>query len=338
MKQSWDIPESEVTDKKVYLSRREFMRGVGAVSIAGLMPTALAAETVSNGLAQVEQPGPYTRQAPQWLQDKVRSSVPGGVQSSEALTPYEYVSRYNNFYEFGTAKDDPFKNAQNFKTDPWQLTISGEAELTGSFQLEDILKPHDLEERIYRLRCVEAWSMVVPWLGFPLADLIKRFKPSSRAKYVRFQTLYDPSQMPGQASRFTALDYPYVEGLRIDEAMNDLAFVSLGLYGEVLPPQNGAPLRLVVPWKYGFKSIKSIVGIEFTSERPLTTWEKSGPREYGFYANVNPEVDHPRWSQATERRLPNSLFSPNRIDTLMFNGYAQQVASLYKGMDLRRNF
>lgn len=338
MKKPWTISESEVTDKAIYLNRRKFMRGVGLASIAGLMPSVLAAESAGNGLAQAQEPGPYTNQAPQWLQDKVRGSVPGGIATDEALTPYDYVTQYNNFYEFGTGKGDPFDHAQDFKTDPWQLTISGEAELTGSFQLEDILKPHDLEERIYRLRCVEAWSMVVPWIGFPLADLIKRFKPTSRAKYVSFKTLYDPSQMPGQASRFKALDYPYHEGLRMDEAMNDLAFVSLGLYGEVLPPQNGAPLRLVVPWKYGFKSIKSIVGIEFTNKRPRTTWEKSGPSEYGFYANVNPRVDHPRWSQATERRLPSSLFSPNRIDTRMFNGYAEQVAGLYKNMNLRRNF
>ncbi|MGK0338558.1 MAG: sulfoxide reductase catalytic subunit YedY, partial [Candidatus Azotimanducaceae bacterium] len=204
MKKPWTIPESEVTDQKVYLNRRQFMRGVGTASIAGLVPAAFAAETGGTGLVQAEQPGPHTDQAPQWLQRKVRGSRPASNPGNEALTPYEYATRYNNFYEFGTAKDDPYENAQDFKTDPWQLTISGEAELTGSFQLEDILKPHDLEERIYRLRCVEAWSMVIPWIGFPLADLIKRFKPTSRAKYVRFQTLYDPSQMPGQASRFAA--------------------------------------------------------------------------------------------------------------------------------------
>jgi sulfoxide reductase catalytic subunit YedY len=248
------------------------------------------------------------------------------------------VTGYNNFYEFGTDKSDPKENAANFKTDPWQVEIAGEAELTGKFNLEDILKPHPLEERVYRLRCVEAWSIVVPWIGFPLADLLKRFKPNSRAKYVRFETLNDPTQMPGQRSRFTAIDYPYVEGLRIDEAMNDLALVGVGLYGKAMPPQNGAPLRLVIPWKYGFKSIKSIVKIEFVEKRPKTTWERSNAREYGFYANVNPQVSHPRWSQASERRLPTTLFASNRRPTDMFNGYAEQVASLYTGMDLSRNF
>ena len=339
MKRPWEIPESEVTDKAVYLSRRQFVQGTAAGVIASLVPEVSANEAKSaKAVVRTAHPGPYTKAAPRWLQDKLRESIVSEHSTAEALTPYEHVSRYNNFYEFGTAKDDPFENAQNFRTNPWNLEISGEAEHTGSFQLEDILKPHGLEERIYRLRCVEAWSMVVPWIGFPLADLIKRFKPTSKAKYVKFRTLYDPAQMPGQASRFRAIDYPYVEGLRIDEAMNELSFLSVGLYGEVLPPQNGAPLRLVVPWKYGFKSIKSIVGIEFTSARPVTTWERSNPREYGFYANVNPEVDHPRWSQASERRLPNSLFSPNRLDTLMFNGYAEQVAGLYQGMDLNRSF
>lgn len=338
MKKSWQLHESQVTDKSVYLNRRQLMQGVGVATLTGLMPTKVMAATQQRTLARTNMPGPYTSNAPAWLRDKIKATTIGEVATSEDITPFEYITQYNNFYEFGTGKGDPFENAQDFDTDPWSLSISGEAELTGVFQLEDILKPHDLEERIYRLRCVEAWSMVVPWIGFPLADLLKRFKPTSKAKYVRFKTLYDPDQMPGQASRFRAIDYPYVEGLRMDEAMNELAFVSLGLYGEVLPPQNGAPLRLVVPWKYGFKSIKSIVSIEFTSIRPKTSWEKSGPSEYGFYANVNPNVDHPRWSQATERRLPNSLFSPNRIDTLMFNGYAEQVAGLYKGMDLRRNF
>jgi sulfoxide reductase catalytic subunit YedY len=338
MNKRWGLSESEVTDKSVYLNRRQLLQGAAAVAVAGLTGGASAAQTPVVGVARTDNPGPYTKNAPPWLQQKIEDTSPGQFNTVEAKTPFEYVSRYNNFYEFGSAKDDPFENAQNFDTNPWNLKISGEAELTGSFQLEDILKPHDLEERIYRLRCVEAWSMVVPWIGFPLADLIKRFKPTSKAKYVKFTTLYDPAQMPGQASRFRAIDYPYVEVLRMDEAMNELSFLSLGLYGEVLPPQNGAPLRLVVPWKYGFKSIKSIVSIEFTQRRAKTTWEMSNPREYGFYANVNPEVDHPRWSQASERRLPNSLFSPNRIDTLMFNGYAEQVAGLYQGMNLRRNF
>lgn len=338
MKKPWQLPESQVTDKSLYLNRRQLMQGIGVAALAGLVPVNSIAASEARRLALTEAPGPYTAKSPAWLQRKIASTKIGTITTDEDLTPYEYIVQYNNFYEFGTAKGDPFKNAQDFTTDPWSLNVTGEAELTGSFQLEDILKPHNLEERIYRLRCVEAWSMVVPWIGFPLADLLKRFKPTSKAKYVKFKTLYDPDQMPGQASTFRAIDYPYTEGLRIDEAMNELAFVGLGLYGEVMPPQNGAPLRLVVPWKYGFKSIKSIVSIEFTETRPRTTWERSGPREYGFYANVNPNVDHPRWSQATERRLPNSLFSPNRVDTMMFNGYAEQVAKLYTGMDLRRNF
>ena len=342
MRKRWEIPESEVTDQAIYLNRRHFLQGLGATVLSATAPLGALAGTAEGSrprdLATTSTPGPYSKNAPSWLRNKVKASGVGDIATNEALTPFEYVTQYNNFYEFGTGKGDPYENAQDFDTDPWSLSISGEAELTGQFQLEDILKPHDLEERIYRLRCVEAWSMVVPWIGFPLADLLKRFKPTSKAKYVKFKTLFDPSQMPGQASRFRAIDYPYEEALRIDEAMNELSFIALGLYGEVMPPQNGAPLRLVVPWKYGFKSIKSIVSIEFTSQQPRTTWQKSGPTEYGFYANVNPKVDHPRWSQATERRLPGSLFSPNRIDTRMFNGYAEQVASLYKGMDLKRNF
>jgi sulfoxide reductase catalytic subunit YedY len=218
---------------------------------------------------------------------------------------------------------------------PWSVTIAGEAEVTGKYTLEDILKPHPLEERIYRLRCVEAWSMVIPWVGFPLGDLLKRFRPTSRAKYVAFKTVMRPGEMPGQ--RYPVLDWPYVEGLRIDEAMHPLTILAVGLYGQALPNQNGAPLRLVVPWKYGFKSIKSIVEIRFTERQPPTSWNISAPREYGFYANVNPEVDHPRWSQAKERRIGGSVFSA-RQPTQMFNGYAEQVARLYRGMDLTRNY
>jgi sulfoxide reductase catalytic subunit YedY len=333
MRKRWEIPESEVTDKSIYLNRRQFVQGLGLATLSVAAPTgAIAAGTASREAATTAAPGPYSKNAPAWLRNKVEASKVGAIATSEALTPYEYVTQYNNFYEFGTGKGDPFENARDFDTDPWSLNISGEAELTGQFQLEDILKPHDLEERNYRLRCVEAWSMVVPWIGFPLADLLKRFKPTSKAKYVKFKTLYDPAQMPGQASRFRAIDYPYEEALRIDEAMNELSFIALGLYGEVMPPQNGAPLRLVIPWKYGFKSIKSIVSIEFTNTQPKTTWQKSGPSEYGFYANVNPEVDHPRWSQATERRIGGGLFAA-RQDTQMFNGY-DEVASLYEGMDL----
>ncbi len=338
-KRPWQLPESEVTDKAIYLNRRQFVQGTAT----GLGSLALSAPGALANLKNVEVlrhsfPPRYGDKASVWLNSKVDATRPGEYRVDEDVTPYQYISRYNNFYEFGTDKGDPLDNAVNFRTDPWSVEISGEAELTGVFTLEDILKPHDLEERIYRLRCVEAWSMVVPWIGFPLGDLVKRFKPTSKARYVRFKTLLDPSQMPGQRSTFRSIDYPYVEGLRMDEAMNELAFLSVGLYGDVLPPQNGAPLRLVVPWKYGFKSIKSIVKIEFLTRQPKTTWELSNSREYGFYANVNPEVNHPRWSQATERRLPSSLCSPNRRDTLRFNGYGDQVAALYKDLNLKKYF
>lgn len=330
------MPESEVTDKKIYLNRRQFMQGATLASLPLGSGDLIADDPVAVAMHTFDRR--YDRQAPGWLYEKVKATTPGEIRTTEKLTPYQYVTQYNNFYEFGTDKGDPFSNAQNFQTDPWQVEIKGEAEITGKFNLEDILKPHDLEERIYRLRCVEGWSMVIPWIGFPLADLLKRFKPNSNARYIRFETLYSPQQMRGQRSSFAAIKYPYVEGLRMDEAMHELAFMSVGVYGDVLPPQNGAPLRLVVPWKYGFKSIKSIVKIEFLSRRPRTTWEISNPREYGFFANVNPKVDHPRWSQATERRLPAPLFGSSRIDTRMFNGYAPQVAHLYADMDLRRFF
>jgi sulfoxide reductase catalytic subunit YedY len=254
---------------------------------------------------------------------------------SEAPNKFEDITSYNNYYEFGTDKADPKANAQKFRTQPWTVTIDGETEVKGRYNLEDLLKPHGLEERVYRFRCVEGWSMVVPWLGFPLGDLLKRFKPTSKAKYVEMTTLYDPKQMPGQ--RDAVLEWPYVEGLRIDEAMHPLTLLVTGVYGKPLPNQNGAPLRLIVPWKYGFKGVKSIVKIRFTERQPRTAWNIAAPNEYGFYANVNPQVDHPRWSQATERRLGGSLFGQRR-ETLMFNGYANEVASLYKGIDLRRYF
>ncbi len=255
--------------------------------------------------------------------------------TTEAANSLEDITTYNNYYEFGTDKSDPAERSGKFKPAPWSVTIAGEAEVKGTFTLEDILKPHGLEERIYRLRCVEAWSMVIPWVGFPLGDLIRRFKPTSKAKYVAFKTVYRPAEMPGQ--RFPVLDWPYVEGLRMDEAMHPLTILAVGLYGEVLPNQNGAPLRLVVPWKYGFKGIKSIVEIRFTERMPPTTWNLSAPGEYGFYANVNPKVDHPRWSQAEERRIGGSLFTPKQ-PTQMFNGYADEVAPLYAGLDLRKNY
>jgi sulfoxide reductase catalytic subunit YedY len=242
------------------------------------------------------------------------------------------VTHYNNFYEFGTDKYSPAKNAQALTTDPWSIAIEGEVEKPGILQLEDILKQQQLEERIYRLRCVERWSMVVPWIGFPLANLIKQAKPTSRAKYIEFETLYRPKEMVGQQR--SVLDWPYVEGLRMDEAMHPLTILAVGLYGEVMPKQNGAPIRLVVPWKYGFKSIKSIVKIRFTEKQPVSSWTRAASNEYGFYSNVNPNVDHPRWSQRKERRLGEFFMR----DTLMFNGYAEQVASLYKGMDLKKYF
>lgn len=329
---------SEITDERVFMARRQFIQAAGILSAASIIPRSSAAPRDPGKVLRYSGKIDHSQVPPEWLVEKLNAAEPGLFSTNEEATPYEYVTQYNNFYEFGTDKGDPAANAKDFNSDPWSVVVSGEAEITGKFTLEDILGPHALEERIYRLRCVEAWSMVVPWIGFPLVDLIKRFKPTSNAKYVRFETLYDPKRMPGQRSRFTSIDYPYVEGLRIDEAVNELAFIAVGVYGNSLPPQNGAPLRLVVPWKYGFKSIKSIAKITFTKNRPRTTWEKAGPREYGFYANVNPEVDHPRWSQATERRLPSTLFSPNRIETIAFNGYAPQVAYLYSGMDLKQYF
>jgi sulfoxide reductase catalytic subunit YedY len=280
------------------------------------------------GCAEAEPPPPAAATA----------GTGAGSAGKEELTLYKDVTTYNNFYEFGTGKVDPSRNAHTLRTSPWAVVIGGEAETTGTFTLEDILRPHAVLDRTYRLRCVEGWSMVIPWQGIPLADVLRRFKPTSRAKYVAFTTLADPEQMPGV--RYPSLDWPYREGLRIDEAMHPLTLLATGLYGKPLPNQNGAPLRLLVPWKYGFKSIKSIVRIDFTESMPVTSWNQSQPSEYGFYSNVNPDVDHPRWSQASERRIAGSgskLFA-DRIPTLPFNGYADQVASMYSGMDLRKWF
>jgi len=304
---------SEITPPARYFNRREIVAGLAALAGAGLAGSG----------SEAAPPG------------QLRFTRNARLSLTEAPNSYEEITTYNNFYEFGTDKGDPARRAGSFRPRPWSVSVAGEAEVTGRFTLEDILKPHALEERIYRLRCVEAWSMVIPWVGFPLADLIKRFKPTSRARYVAFTTVLRPAEMPGQ--RFPVLDWPYVEGLRMDEAMHPLTLLAVGLYGEVLPNQNGAPLRLVVPWKYGFKSIKSIVEIRFTEKPPPTSWNLSAPHEYGFYANVNPDVDHPRWSQARERRIGGGLFNP-RVPTLPFNGYAEQVAGLYRGMDLRKNF
>jgi sulfoxide reductase catalytic subunit YedY len=301
---------SEITPLDVYVDRRRLLAGLAGGLLGIAAPAALQATQLR-----------FTKNA--------------RFSTSEAANSFEDITTYNNFYEFGTSKEDPAKLGASFHPTPWSLTIAGEAEVTGKYTLEDILKPHPLEERIYRLRCVEAWSMVIPWVGFPLGDLLKRFRPTSRAKYVAFKTVMRPGEMPGQ--RYPVLDWPYVEGLRIDEAMHPLTILAVGLYGQALPNQNGAPMRLVVPWKYGFKSIKSIVEIRFTERQPPTSWNISAPREYGFYANVNPEVDHPRWSQAKERRIGGSVFSA-RQPTQMFNGYAEQVAGLYRGMDLARNF
>jgi len=315
--ESSSIKSSEITDESVYMQRRRLIQaavGSGFLATAGtLLPATVQAQTDSHFTGLIK--GPYA--------------------ANEKPTPYKLVSTYNNFYEFGTDKKSPALKAHTLKTRPWSIEISGECEKPGPYDIEDILKNHTMEERIYRFRCVEAWSMVVPWVGFPLADLLRRFQPTSNARYVRFTTLHDTQQMPGQ--RRSVLAWPYVEGLRIDEAMHPLAILAVGMYGEVLPNQNGAPIRLIVPWKYGFKSIKSIVKIEFMKEQPVSSWTRSAPREYGFYCNVNPLVDHPRWSQNKERRLGDSIFA-SKHETLMFNGYADQVAHLYSGMDLRKYF
>jgi sulfoxide reductase catalytic subunit YedY len=327
------LKDSDVTTESIYRQRRTIMKWALAAgaSAAGGFSSAFAATDYSFEKDWPTYPGP------EWLRAPLNAaSLNPSYTTKESLTPYPNVITHNNFYEFGLGKQDPSRLGQSFKTDPWTVTVEGEADKTGVYHLEDLIKGSQLEERIYRLRCVEAWSMVIPWIGLPLASLLKRFEPNSKAKFVEFTTLYDPDQMPGQKSRFGTINWPYVEGLTIEEAMHPLAFMATGLYGQALPPQNGAPFRLVVPWKYGFKSIKSIVKIRFTDKMPITSWNQTAPQEYGFYANVNPAVDHPRWSQATERRLPSSLFSPNIIDTLPFNGYAEDVAGLYSGLDLSK--
>lgn len=322
IKLSTDIPSSDITPESVYLARRQFMQGVLGVAAAGAGLSVSAAEAT---------PGPS------WLSEKISGATPAiALSEGDVLTPYDHAAGYNNFYEFGYEKTDPAAKSSRFNPHPWQVEIAGEVEKPGVISLEDILKKVDLEERVYRLRCVEAWSMVIPWVGFSLASLLKQFSPTSKAKYVAFTTVHRPSEMPGQRSSFSSIKWPYREGLRIDEAMNPLTLLAVGMYGKILPNQNGAPLRLVVPWKYGFKSIKSIVKIEFTEKEPVTTWSQMAPDEYGFYANVNPQVSHPRWSQAQERRLPSGLLKPNIIPTTLFNGYADDVAHLYQGMDLKK--
>jgi sulfoxide reductase catalytic subunit YedY len=308
-----------ITPEALYLRRREFLRDSALGLALALLP----------GCSRAQEPASPPGAAPGRA---AAGRVLGPYSTDEEQTPFEDASRYNNFYEFGTDKDDPARHAHRLRVRPWTVEIAGEVARPGAIALEDLLAPHTPEERIYRLRCVEAWSMVIPWLGVPLGDVLRRFEPTPHAKYVAFTTLLDPEQMPGQRRR--VLEWPYREGLRLDEAMHPLTILATGMYGRDLPNQNGAPLRLVVPWKYGFKSIKSIVRIELVREQPPTSWNMSAPDEYGFYSNVNPDVDHPRWSQRSERRIGEFRRRP----TLAFNGYGDQVASLYAGMNLRRHF
>ena len=309
------IAPSEITSEEIYLGRRQLLTaGLAAAALGGIGGRAFAAA------APALAPLTAARNAAMSIADPPNT--------------FEDITHWNNYYECGLEKEEPAELSRNFKPTPWSVTVDGEAEMKGTFTLEDILKPLTLEERVYRLRCVEAWSMVIPWTGFPLASLLSRFKPTSKAKFVEFTTLMDPKRMPGQNAQ--NLRWPYVEGLRMDEAMHPLTFMAVGLYGKTLPNQNGAPLRLVTPWKYGFKNIKAIVRIRFTEKQPVNSWQVAIPNEYGFYANVNPEVDHPRWTQATERRIGGNSLLVKRTATLPFNGYAAQVASLYAGMDPRK--
>jgi methionine sulfoxide reductase catalytic subunit len=312
-----DLRPSDVTPRALYLRRREFIQGVGGAVAATAATLAIRADEVD----AAQNPNAY----------KFPSLKKGSpFDTTETINSYKDITTYNNFYEFGIDKGDPSRYAYTLKPTPWSVNVEGHCAKPGKYDVRDIVSWFPLEERIYRMRCVEAWSMVIPWVGFPLGDLVKRFEPTAKAQFIEFKTLVDLRQMPGQTE--PALRWPYTEGLRMDEAMHPLAIMAVGLYGEVLPNQNGAPIRLVVPWKYGFKGIKSIVNIKFVDNAPLNTWQQQQAREYGFYANVNPDVDHPRWSQKTERRL-GELF---RRKTLPFNGYADQVASLYSGMDLRK--
>ncbi len=321
-----DIRASQITPENVYWNRRRVIGETAWAALGAAVVPALprVADASPAGLTRAPIVGQTTQEGRDW--SGVRSEL------DEALTPHEHITTYNNFYEFGTDKGDPAKHAHTLRPRPWSIAVEGHVARPAVYDLEDFVTPSTLEDRVYRLRCVEAWSMVIPWRGFPLVDLIHRVEPTANAKYVEFTTLHDPEQMPGQ--RRSVLDWPYSEGLRLDEAMHPLAFLASGLYGRDLPNQNGAPLRLVVPWKYGFKSIKSIVRIRFVESMPKTTWAARAAKEYGFFANVNPDVDHPRWSQARERRLGEF----RRRRTLLFNGYADQVGGLYAGMDLRRWF
>ena len=318
IKRPSDILSSEITPESVYLKRRELLKMAG-ISIVGAMTSqsVFAAATAA----------------------EIGQELPGIIKSpystDQDMNSWGDITTYNNYYEFGTGKDEPARLARDFDPKPWTVKVKGECDKPGSYSYEDLVSPHTLEERIYRLRCVEAWSMVIPWVGIPLASIIRQFEPNSNAKFVRFKTLQDPSRMPGQRRRI--LNWPYEEGLTMAEAMHPLTIIAVGLYGRELPNQNGAPMRLVVPWKYGFKNIKAIAEINFSRRQPCGSWEQSIPSEYGFYANVNPEVSHPRWSQARERPIGAGVFAGKK-PTLMFNGYGEQVASLYDGLDLRKNY
>ncbi len=307
IKKPADFRYSEITPKSIFLNRRKFLAGIPAAFLA------------SRALGAMKLP----------------NLTKSRYSTSEKQNTYEQATHYNNFYEFGTSKQQPAENAKNFKTSPWTVSVEGEVAKPRKFSLDEIMRIAPIEERIYRFRCVEAWSMVIPWAGYSLSELLKQVQPTAKAKYVAFESYHDLSQMPLAREGMAGIEFPYVEGLRLDEAMNPLALLTVGMYGETLAPQNGAPVRMILPWKYGFKSIKSIVKIKLTTSQPPTTWNISNSREYGFYSNVNPHVDHPRWSQAKERRLPG-LFQ--NTPTLMFNGYGEQVASLYQGMDLKKYY
>jgi sulfoxide reductase catalytic subunit YedY len=310
--------ESEITDETVYVNRRAFMTGIGALALAGALGEAAEAAAPPKGKGQA-----------------LAATPNAAFRLNETPTKWEEATTYNNFYEFGVNKDDPARLAHTLRPRPWTVQVDGHVAKGKTFDIDEMLRLFPLEERIYSLRCVEGWSMVIPWVGFPLASLLKRVEPTSQAKYIEFTTLLDPEQFPAQRKgvfNFGSLDWPYVEGLRLDEALHPLTLLTVGMYGHVLPNQNGAPVRVVVPWKYGFKSAKSIVRIRLVADEPKTAWNKAAPQEYGFYSNVNPAVDHPRWSQETERRIGEF----RRRKTLPFNGYADQVASLYAGMDLRK--
>lgn len=328
------LTENDVTPEAVFGQRRQILKALG---FGGLGASLMSRPVMAQGfLEQLLGGGQRKGEVPQGKYPLDYQNLQSPKPSLE-LTPENKAITYNNFYEFGAGKTDPSTRGKNFKVEPWTMEISGEVEKPQTIDVWELIHSSQIEERIYRLRCVEAWSMVIPWLGIELNQLLNRAQPTSRAKFVRFQTLYDPEQMPGQKNRYlgAGLDYPYVEGLRIDEAMHPLTIMVVGMYGKTLPPQNGAPIRLMVPWKYGFKSAKSIVKIELVEKMPATTWNTIAPHEYGFYANVNPEVDHPRWSQASERHIAGGALA-ERQPTLMFNGYGDEVAGLYSGMDLRK--